>query len=330
MSSAIGLRLSPVDLTPMRIRGKRNVARSEKPPRLRRKVRNAHLEVSSIQDGEAHPRKRRRREPLLSRLETLPTEILQTIFLDAANIHLALASPNLSAQLSGKHLHTVMMDHVLGRVLDSDAQKPEERCLIDAVRLLNCRFVTWPVFNAWLSEYRQSTGLEEATMYSLPHRLARTLWLDLKPSTHLLPPRKLLQGPWTEEKCHLLDVLSSQVVSPAALDLISGEMANAGLRQAVAEGSERAVKLLLRMTLDVETDIVRLAVIDSGCAWGVVSELLAYTGGTTSVDWLDRDLWTWAEKAKIGGDVKGPWLMKLLKQCARRVRHGDALQHSPI
>ncbi|KAK4550768.1 hypothetical protein LTR36_000347 [Oleoguttula mirabilis] len=341
------------DMTPIRVRGKRGAARAEKwhAGKKRKASRDSSpvqmsdaVSVSSNVPSAASSRKRKRRQRSLSTLEELPTEILQDIFYYAANLNLALASPGLQAQLSSKHVylkHTSrIMQPVIGHPGDSKASDAD---LSAATRLLNCKFMTWSFFKLWLNEHwelrKRSDDREDniVSMYC-------SLWSPLEPSHGLVPPRKILHGPWTQDKIDFLEVLAFGIGDLPALSPVSGEVAHEGLAQAVAESSVAAVRSLLTMGLRPDTEVLRQAVINHGCKEAIVRVLVEKSGvrhseheqshqvdmsevqgsdprpgSAPSIDFLDPALWSWADRARIGGDGKGQWLMDLLKAKARAI-----------
>ncbi|KAK5129008.1 hypothetical protein LTR85_000341 [Meristemomyces frigidus] len=344
-------------MTPIRVRGKRGATKTEKwhagkkrkasrdsLPALSAQLLGA-VSVSSAAPSTASSRKCKRRRPQLSKLEELPTEILQDIFYYSANIDLALASPGLQAQLSSPHVYLKHTSRILQPILGNCGNSmADDADLSAAARLLNCKFMTWNFFKLWLDEWWEpqkrphgiSMGEDRVDEY-------RNLWLLSNPSVGLLPPRKLLHGPWTEDRVNFLRVLSTTVGHLPALSPVLGEIAHEGLGQAVTEGSEKAVSCLLRMGVNRDTEVLRRAVIDYGCNEAIVHALLwqrsseYYAGGEprerlggvevssstsqpadeAAIDYLDQALWSWAEKARTNGDRKGEWLVALLKMKAR-------------
>ncbi|KAF2666308.1 hypothetical protein BT63DRAFT_428074 [Microthyrium microscopicum] len=73
----------------------------------------------------------------------------------------------------------------------------------------------------------------------------------------------------------------------------------------------------------VTQDMVRSAVLEHGCHFPIVSTLLAHSlYSHASMNYLDEDLWTWAETEQ----VKGPWLQRYLRNMADVAEH---IQHDP-
>lgn len=334
-----------MDLTPIKVRGKRHGTQAEKwNYGKRRKIKRPGSPTSSVGTSGGSGtgsrskttvslRKRKFHDPALSRLEELPNEILQQIFVLAGNVDLALASPNLATQLSSAHVHHQLTSQVLPPILGcSDASsKVRPVDLSTARRLLNSKFFTWPFFQDWVQGYTRN----EATANQSEQPPVQSLWQDLEPCAELLPPKKLLVGPWPSDKVAFLGTLSqSEGQDLAGSDSVSGEIARDGLAQAITEGCESAVRMLLRMGLTPDTALLRHAVIDSGCDQGVVTILLdattshqsehggkqqeLATGGSGGIDFLDPALWAWADQQQ---GEKGSWIKRQLSERASPTAH---------
>ncbi|KAK5129175.1 hypothetical protein LTR08_003772 [Meristemomyces frigidus] len=339
------------DMTPMRVRGKRGAAKAEKwNAGKKRKIgrdvspmqpdrNSATVSTVSRTKGAPATRKRKQVQRPLSRLEELPTEILQDIFFYSTNLNLALASPGLQMQLSGQHVYLEHTSRILQPVLGhhgstvlgpyqldhlglckrsgcefSTASDVE---LLAATRLFDCKFMTFSFFQLWLNEKPLSWDQGMLTQRG-PEHFYSDLWAGLRPSAGLLPPRKVLTGPWTPDQVCFLRVFvdSLHCKDITVLSPVLGEVATEGLLQAVAEESEGAVPLLLALGQGMrpDTELVRKAVIDHGCNKAIVTELVSCARQRSSpVDLLDPALWSWAEKARASGDEKGEWLVELLR-----------------
>lgn len=349
-------------LTPIRVRGKKSAIKAEKWHAGKKRKANrdaspasparscAASSTSSRAASAAPSRKRKRRDPQLSRLEELPTEILQAIFDFSANLDLPLASPRLLAQLSSHHVYMSLTSRIMRLVVGHTAIcTATEGQLSAAARLLGCRFMTWSFFQTWLKDHydyerpldTQSTAggfavtssAEHVGDFDCPHA-----WMLLCPAPHLLPPRKLLHGPWTSDKIRFLHVLGIDGPDIGAISPVDSELAYEGLHQAVAQRSLFAVHALLRLQLQPDTELLRQAVIDHGCDEDIVGllirrpyrsaaspehETVVSAGRESNIDVLDPALWAWADKARKNADRKGRWLMDLLKKRAREGREPD-------
>ena len=324
-------------MTPIRVRGKRHATRAEKwnSGKQRQPVHGKSI-TSSEPDSSAQStsseaksqsrRRRRRVSHELSRLEELPTEVLQTIFENSANVNLPLASPRLSSQLASQHLYHQLTSSILQPVLGGKRSTPSE--LAAAMRLMNSMFFTWTFFKDWLYDRFEALGLlhewqdavESGSATMQPERQGEWTWYKLRPHSGLLPPKKLILGPFTYDKVRFLRFLTSSYrEDPDQIDPLYRELAIDGLRQAVSEGAGEALPAFWTLGVEPDTELLRHAVIDSGCEKNVVQRLVTRVVHLASepidVDFLDPALWSWADKA--GGDGKGSWLMEVLKDAAR-------------
>ena len=341
-------------LTPVRIRGKRNASTElkwhagKKRKGLQPGSATASEGSSNVRStpsaGSASRRRREKRYPELSQLEQLPTEVLQSIFEYSANVDLPLASPRLASQLESRHLHhsltstilqPVLRRYVRDRYLFDRYVEASDRELRAAVRLMESKFFTWRFFQSWLHEEFESrhllshcldalgVGMDELTLATQEE----WTWRLLKPSPDLLPPLKLLHGPFTQDNIRFLHVLCCGFGElPEDVSQQFLYIATEGWKQAISEGAVDAVKAIGSLGLKPDTDLLRIAVIDSGCNKDVVRTLADQAKDMLvgpmevdlmDVDFLDPPLWLWAENAQANGDEKGPWLKDLLKAGAR-------------
>ena len=327
-------------MTPIKVRGKRNAAKAQKlnTGKQRKEIRTGsttpseagHSARSDTPDGKSALRRRqpKRQHRELSRLEELPTEVLQSIFEWSANIDLPLTSPRLASQLASPHLFTQLTSQIVEPVLGGTRTKGGE--LAAAMRLTNSKFFTWSFFRSWLhaeferlnllQEWQDVTGSDGAIID--PEREAEWTWYKLRPHISLVPPTKLLRGPFTRDKVRFLRFISSSFQDePEQLDPMYVERAKEGLQQAVSEGVGDALPAFWNLGMQPDTELLRSAVIDSGCKQEVVSRLVARVVHLASepidVDFLDPALWSWADKARSKGNENGTWLMSLLKGAAR-------------
>ncbi|KAK3687041.1 hypothetical protein LTR37_019203 [Vermiconidia calcicola] len=322
-----------MEMTPIRIRGKRNGLKAEKwnYGKQRKAVRNSsrtpteqssasHATSSSTRSSSR--RRRKQHDRALSRLEQLPTEVLNTIFELSANVDLPLASPQIALQLGSRHLYHQLTTKVLHSVLRSSVLRSSDIMSTDlsaATRLMNSKFFTWSFFQSWsLEEFRR---LElQGVWEEKENRHTNCAWCMLQPHDDLLPPRKLLRSPFTADKVEFLAFLLSSRLEPYQLDPFYTELAKEGLHQAVSQGAGDHLSLFWELGLQPDIELLRQAVIDSGCDKSTVRKLVTRAAGLpepNDVDFLDPALWSWAEKARTAGDERGPWLMELLRDSAR-------------
>ncbi|GAB1727829.1 hypothetical protein NU195Hw_g2149t1 [Hortaea werneckii] len=325
-------------LTPIRVRGKRTAAKDEKwnAGKKRKASRlNTSSHCAAADDASYSPtRKRKRRTRTLAFVEEMPTEILQTIFYFSGNLNLALASTSLQSQLSSKHVYLAHTTRLLQPLLgNKDAELEEDTDIATACRLLSCRFFTWDFFKSWLAQRSLDTHASEQVR-SAEDYLA--LWQAQQPSSKLLPPLKILHGPWTRDKVDFLTLMAVTEPDLPSLSPIHSEAVYLGLTQAVAERSFDAVAQLLRFKPNLDTEILRKAVIDNVFDRDIVLTLADHAvqrqqesmssqadisiNELPAVDFLDPALWAWAERTRKNGDDNGEWLSELLKDKSRQVQ----------
>lgn len=319
-------------MTPVRIRGKRSATPMEKwnhgKQRKTIQSRTPSERSSSVLSSSSDAKSSRRRErkqphPHLSRLEVLPTEILHAIFEFSANPDMPLASPRLASQLDSRHLYHELTSRILQPVIEDRAGSKAE--LKNAMRLMNSKFFTWQFFKEWLRAEFEARGLLQEWQDADPptdatpvqaELWARWSWNRLRPHIRLSPPKKLLKGPFTEDKVRFLTFVTSTFRDDQdQLDPLYLELARDGLEQAITEGAEEALPSFWTLGLQTDTELLRLAVIHAGCKKEIVRRLL--TRAKVHVNFLDPDLWSWADKARMSGDERGPWLMAQLKRASR-------------
>ncbi|KAF2479655.1 hypothetical protein BDY17DRAFT_304362 [Neohortaea acidophila] len=335
--------------TPMRLRGKRNATAAEKwhhgkqrhqsstPAPLERGA-SSSLDPADIVSE--HRRKRRRLDPELSRLEQLPTEILQAIFVESANVDLPLASPRLASQLQSAHLHRELTSRVMERVTGSENKSPYSSVteLKSASRLMNSKFFTWQFFQDWIRDEVEARKLLVHWLFAdivLPskiqrHRERKLEWLHLRPSPRLLPPVKLLRAPFTQDKADMLECLVLDYRKLGPTPPAYAELVQDGFKQAILNNAVGTLSSFGRLGAKVDTELLRVAVCEARCNRAVVYELkLQGRKGREAghdIDWLDPELWGWAEKACKNGDKPGLWLKDLLRLEAHLVMNPPLLR----
>lgn len=315
----------------------------------------------------------------LSRLESLPVELLQSIFLYSPNIHLPLASPYLARALSSEHLYSRLILLAFSAiirtreelVLHPDLTSASLQTAIMSRRWFNsdlmrrCQVIfakeileteqansTWEVISDKTTEVfnvnsvhqtsrrtfqlrRDSlskqidvfqgdsgtsvhiVGVASPKFYQFPLCQTAAWWAQ---SEHVLIPEKSLHGPWTKEKLDLLEMLCSAGATVDWINTSAGEIAEQGLKDAIMEGSLRAVKLLTKeptyiprgidrknIGVKIDTRHVRLAVLEAGCDVDIVQALVQHPKSTIDLD--DREIVAWAIRDQWKGSMKGGWLL---------------------
>lgn len=335
-------------MTPIRVRGKRTGTKQEKwhDGKQRKPARygsvtasdrsSSGYSTSSLAKATAW-RRRKRLDPNLSRLEQLPTEMLQSIFEYSANVDMALVSPCLASQLDSKVLQAHLTSSILHEVLGHQRLTASLAKILRALRLMNSKFFTWTFFQNWLhsefdrlklrEEWQAAVGYD-ADSPDASQRRDEWTWYRLNPSPELPPPSKLLNRPFTDDKVRFLNFLIGFFRGdPQQLGPVYSEMVQDGLQQVVEDGMSDALNAFFCLGARVDTELLRQAVIDDGCVKDVVRRLITRTTHLTSepvaVDFLDPALWAWADKARLRGNEKGPWLLTQLQSAARDAGQGS-------
>jgi hypothetical protein len=336
------------ELTPIRIRGKRSGAVTEKwHTRKSRRLTHRRLvataaPLSPKSNSLAREAKRRRLD--LSALERLPTELIQAIFVQSGNLDLPVTSWNIAAQLSGKRLQWELMCDALSPVVfqrEPDSANLAE--LAGASRMLNSRFLTWQVLRQWLDNECVAQGLDiEETQPSSEHSWQSRyadIWIALQPSPRFQLPSKAVQGPWSSDRVSFLKVFSLHPDGCSTpLDGIVAEVAREGFTRAIEEQSLEVIKLLRNLGVKPDQDLLRQAVLDYGCDKETVLYLLQWclvelmrwnvvpvnADPRPQVDFLDPMLWAWTDKAKAVGERKGEWLTSVLRRLSSLATSEDA------
>ncbi|KXT03879.1 hypothetical protein AC578_8918 [Pseudocercospora eumusae] len=319
---------SSADFTPVKVRGKRGALSAEKwragkrrDPELQTRPAPVSTSTAVSRASSSRPRKRRRDTEPDSPLEALPAEILQEIFDYAANVDLAIVSRQLALKLSkSRHLQIELTSRLLTPVLDSHGNA-SGRDLAAATRLLNSRFMTWDFFKTWLQGYSANVALSIARADDDSHW--QSIWAALNPASELLPPNKLFLRPFTDAKLAFLRTLAQNITDLHGLNAAYAEHAQEGLMQAVTDGNAQFVSVILGMGARTNTELLRVAVADSGCHREIVENLVRHVNvgnasGGAMLDVLDPVLWQWAERAQEQGNYNGEWLVALLQKEQRR------------
>lgn len=84
-------------------------------------------------------------------------------------------------------------------------------------------------------------------------------------------PEKLLRGPWTDEKCDFLEIVTRGGASIGWIDTPSGEIAELGLLDALRERNQRAVEVLVKRPEPSRGKYADLNFVDYGCTFKKLS-----------------------------------------------------------
>ena len=262
------------DLTPVRIRGKR-YAPGQKPP-IHTKHNHAYSPSSYPADQSKCPH--------LSRLETLPTELLHQIFRFCPNIYFPVASPTLGRILSDEAIKVHIVIETLSNrqtLIDAVAEASGHTSIASLQsEVLNRKWLTFEFLRDALKEATKlphhDTASDCATdgdsdeesilvdpypnsdsdsVTSADSPLGRKLsegknldlHLDLDLSQCTAVPVKLLHGPWTTSKIDLLRLLFRAGASIERVTSTDDEVASVSLMEALKSSNNKVALALLPM-----------------------------------------------------------------------------------
>ncbi|KAI4849563.1 hypothetical protein E4T44_03271 [Aureobasidium sp. EXF-8845] len=296
-----------MDLTPIRIRGRRKRGRLSEITDATLQKRDRPWKTARFNQASSQSLKNKRktkRDPTLSTFEQLPTELVQVIFQLCNNISLPLSSYVFARDLSYRHTYFRFAVDTLSRDDDSEDKAADA---VAVSRMLQCKWITWDLFKDVVQEiHRRKSPLSRSTSpsdsntddsdndetqtqtqtldqhlpipvpnFSHPHNQPRLPYLTLSSAVQL--PQSLLHEPWTTPKLEFLKYL---VWSGCSIDWASssrGETATAGLATAISTHSHTAVALLCSPSINVipDTTTLKIAVMDHNCNPSIVFYLLA-------------------------------------------------------
>ncbi|KAF1939255.1 hypothetical protein EJ02DRAFT_259668 [Clathrospora elynae] len=266
----------------------------------------------------------------LAPIERLPVELLQPIFIASGhNVALLKASQNLAARLSSKRIYHSACDYHLIEVRGMRAEQSAAQTYI-----FTSKWMTWEFFKSWILRRFGPKGclcgltpdkgcfdaqwppnFEDATkmVFSRSH-LPRLAFVTGR------IPKKLLRGPWNQEKVEFLRFLlwiTSMTVDWAEAE--AHQTAIEGRKQAMLEKNLEAAELFnhnrrLGKTANLET--VRFAVMEAECDRSIVYDtlLVANMWATNGSARHCAKLHGWCEARTAEGDPKGQWLRTKLKE----------------
>lgn len=282
-------------------------------------------------------------------IESLPIELLQPIFITSGhNVALLQASAYIGARLSSEYIYNSACDYHLTQTLDGRANQSAAQTYIFA-----SKWMTWAFFKSWVVRTFKHNGclcgltpdggcfdaqwppdFEDATtmVFSRSH-LPRFAFVKGR------IPKKLLQGPWTQDKIQFLRFLlwiTSMTVDWN--DTETRKIAVEGRKQAMLERNLEAVELFnhnrrLGKTTDLST--VHFAVMEAGCDRSIVYDTL-FTANLSCMrvgSWDCAQLEKWCEDRIKEGNLKGQWLRTKLaelrgSQKKDRIHPGDGISYS--
>jgi hypothetical protein len=322
-------------LTPIKIRGKK---RKHTPiPVLALSSTLPAAEASQTKNHHAKKRKRlpKRTIAAMPTLLGLPQELLELIFLDSMNISLPRASPLLGRKLSSRAVTMEYTMRTFFHTVDHKTNYRDRKKTSDPIlqsQLLANRFFTWDFFLKYVDRSHdamvslrgkawEKTGVEVPGVRQFdglwPFKFTTIPYLAFAEGFQV--PEKLLHGPWDESKVNLLYVLVSLNGEIDWEGSTAGETAKQGIMEAIADGNERAVaalSTLLGVPKQIDTGLLRYAVLDCGCNINVMrhllfnAQILAQNLSKEVLDFLDTRLWAWADVNGEKGDVLKHMLRK--------------------
>jgi hypothetical protein len=322
-------------LTPIKIRGKK---RKHTPIPV--SALSSTLPAAEASQTKNHHAKKRKRLPkrtiaAMSTLLGLPQELLELIFLDSMNISLPRASPLLGRKLSSRAVTMEYTMRTFFHTVDHKTNYRDRKKTSDPIlqsELLASRFFTWDFFLKYVDRSHdamvslrgkawEKTGIEVPGVRQFdglwPFKFTTIPYLAFAEGFQV--PEKLLHGPWDESKVNLLYVLVSLNGKIDWEGSTAGETAKQGIMEAIADGNERAVaalSTLLGVPKQIDTGLLRYAVLDCGCNINVMrhllfnAQILAQNLSKEVLDFLDTRLWAWADVNGERGDVLKHMLRK--------------------
>lgn len=322
-------------LTPIKIRGRKRKHTSIPVAAIPYSTSTAESNQSKNNSTKKHKRYPKKTVAAMPTLLGLPQELLELIFLYSMNISLPRASPLLGRKLSSR---AVTMEYTMRTFFHTVDHKTNYRDRRKdgnpklQTELLACRFFTWDFFLKYVDKSHdamialrgkawEKTGVEVPGVKQFdglwPFRFTTIPYLAFADGFNV--PEKLLHGPWDEDKVNLLFVLVSFNGEIDWEGSMAGETAKQGIREAVADGNERAVaalSTLLGVPKQIDTGLLRFAVLDCGCDINIIrhllfnAQILAQNVSKDVLDFLDTRLWAWAD----ANGEKGAVLKHMLRK----------------
>ena len=226
---------------------------------------------------------------ILSPIELLPTELLQSIFLlSGLNLSLVDASHHIASKLADEYIYHVVCTHYLTINLESRIKQSRAQ-----TRLFASRWMTWGYFKSFIIKTWEDKGClcgktEEEGCFDKqwpPDFGDATSMLFTRSHLPALSfvkcriPVKLLHGPWTVDKIQFLRFI-------LWVTSMTVDWADQGTRTLVLEGKGEA---MLTRNLEIvqlfnhnrrlgrapNLDTVRFAVLEGGCDRSIVYDTMA-------------------------------------------------------
>jgi len=283
----------------------------------------------------------------LAPIERLPVELLQPIFFASDyNLSLLQSSDRIAAKLSSHYVYHPTSTHWLAGVVGSRIAQSAAQSYI-----LASKWMTWSFFKSWAIKAYEHNGclcgltaesgcfdaqwppnFENATemVFSRSH-LPRIAFMKGR------IPKKLLRGPWTQDKIQFLSFLlwiTSMTVDWS--DPEARQIAIEGRLQAIRQKNLDAVELFnhnRRLGRAADMSLVRFAVMEAGCDRSIVYDTMAMASlWAPDASWECSALASWCEERIAANDPRGTWLKTKLKELRTPAKpgkgsHGDGADH---
>jgi hypothetical protein len=274
----------------------------------------------------------------LSSFEQLPVELLQQIFTEADySLALLQTSPYVATRLSSEYIYNSACDYYLTEVHGEYGKQSAAQTYIFA-----SKWMTWDFFKSWclrrfgprgcLCDRKPDEGCFDA-QWPPDFKDATTMVFS---RSHLLRlafvkgrlPRKLLQGPWSQDKIEFLRfLLWITSMNVDWHDLGMAQAAIEGRRQAMLERKLEAVELFnnnRRLGKPSSLETVYFAVKEAGCDRSIVYDTLvaANMWNCNTDTHYSEALHKWCDEQIAAGNRKGLWLRKKLEESLVQ-RRGD-------
>lgn len=322
-------------LTPMRVRGKHNAPEQHQILAKKRRLYKRHASVKqraqSVPLDEPKPKPKPKRS-YLSRLEQLPTELIEIILLHSKNYDLPLVSSTLLSRLSREALQNDLIDSILQTLLHPvDSLGPQD--LQNLQGLFERRVLTWPIFEQWMARALPRTQfrdelLLECSVQNTSRDLTRSCplcaaMLTLYPTCsvqRLKIPDRAFRGPWTYDRLQFLRFWSSLLGSPFGTYGQQDDQVREALFFAIETAAFQAFNALIDLTM-VDGEVLEYAVCKGCCDSTFVDTICsrlelnhrASLRSELRFDPLSPVLWQWADEPAQINNGKGEYLKSKLR-----------------
>lgn len=260
-------------------------------------------------------------------IEKLPVELLQPIFIaSGCNLSLLQVSPYIASRLSSEYIYNAAANYYI-----KDQKSGTDRFAAQTY-IFASKWMTWAFFQSWIVRTFKSSGclcgadeyepcfdaqwppeFHDATrmVFSRSH-LPRLAFVKGR------LPKKLLRGPWTQDKIQFLRFLlwtTSMTVNWG--DEASALTALSGRNDAMMEGNLEAIELFnhnRRLGKAADLSTIRFAVIDAGCNRSIVYDTMLAADSWGGIRGSCEELDKWCLDRIAQGDPKGQWVKSKLEE----------------